>query len=115
MTQTTYYELNKFVTTDKMNPTTLGGLNDNADKIDTALHGKQDALTPGTNISITSGTISTTAEVNVIDGVKVNGTALTPDANKDVDVTVPVITYSTTDLTPGVSELATGTFYFVYE
>lgn len=27
----------------------------------------------------------------------------------------PVITYGTTDLTAGTSELAEGTFYFVYE
>lgn len=31
------------------------------------------------------------AEVNEIDTVKVNGTALTPDANKAVDVTIPVL------------------------
>lgn len=36
------------------------------------------------------------AEANVIETVKVNGTALTPDANKAVDVTVPT---ATSDLT----------------
>ena len=34
-------------------------------------------------------TISGGGEANVIETVKVNGTALTPDANKAVDVTVP--------------------------
>lgn len=40
--------------------------------------------------------IETGAEENVIESVKVNGTALTPDANKAVDVTVPT---KTSDLT----------------
>ena len=40
--------------------------------------------------------IATGAQVNVIETVKVNGTALTPDANKAVDVTVPT---KTSDLT----------------
>ena len=44
MTQTTHYDLNKFQGTDRLNPTTLNGLNDNADKIDTALYGKQEKL-----------------------------------------------------------------------
>lgn len=35
-------------------------------------------------------TIDSGAEVNTIDIIKVNGTALTPDSNKTVDVTVPV-------------------------
>lgn len=53
MTQTTNYDLNKFESTDKLNPTTLNGLNDNAEKIDTALNeldiGKQNALTITSN------------------------------------------------------------------
>ena len=36
--------------------------------------------------------ISSGADVNVIETVKVNGTALTPDANKAVDVTIPITT-----------------------
>ena len=48
------------------------------------------------NSGVTSGDVSKLAgieagaQVNAIDTVKVNGTALTPDANKAVDVTVPV-------------------------
>ena len=38
--------------------------------------------------------IETGAEVNVIDTVKVNGTALTPDAEKAVDVSVPTKIFS---------------------
>ena len=60
--------------------------------------GAQEALVSGTNIKtinnesiLGSGniTISGGGEANVIETVKVNGTALTPDANKAVDVTVP--------------------------
>lgn len=35
--------------------------------------------------------IETGAEVNIIETVKVNGTVLTPDGNKAVDVTVPTV------------------------
>ena len=37
MTQTTNLNLNKFEATDKLNPTTLNGLNSNADIIDGAI------------------------------------------------------------------------------
>lgn len=37
--------------------------------------------------------IETGAETNVIETVKVNGTALTPDGNKAVDITIPNSTY----------------------
>lgn len=47
------------------------------------------------------GTIEAGAEVNIIEGVKVNGTALVPDANRAVDVTVPT----------AVSELANDAGY----
>lgn len=50
-----------------------------------------------------------------IDSISVNGTVQPIDQNKNVDLAVPQITYSTTDLEPGVSPLDTGTFYFVYE
>lgn len=45
------------------------------------------------------------AEVNVIETVKVNGTALTPDANKAVDVSVPLLGISVngTAVTPDSS------------
>lgn len=61
----------------------------------------QEALVSGTNIKtinneslLGSGNITISGgggggEANVIETVKVNGTALTPDANKAVDVTVP--------------------------
>lgn len=61
MTQTTNYNLNKFETTDKMNPTTLEGLNDNADIIDGALNtistsvsGKESTTNKVTSISSSS-------------------------------------------------------------
>ena len=53
------------------------------------------------NSGITSGDveklngIETGAQVNIIDTVKVNGTAITPDANKAVDITVPVQSVNT--------------------
>jgi hypothetical protein len=50
-----------------------------------------------------------------IESISVNGTEVTPDEDKNVDLDVPVITYGTTDLTPGVSPLNEGEFYFVYE
>ena len=50
-----------------------------------------------------------------IDSISVNGVTQPIDQNKNVNLAVPVITYSTTDLEPGVSQLDTGTFYFVYE
>ena len=62
---------------------------------------KQNKLVSGTNIktinnqsllgegNITISGGGSSGDVNVIETVKVNGTALTPDANKAVDVTVP--------------------------
>ena len=76
----------------------------------------------GTNMTSTysNGVLTLNAtggsgEMNTIDSISVNGVAQTPDANKNVDLTVPTITYGTTDLTPGTSTLADGEFYFVYE
>ena len=51
--------------------------------------------------------ISAGAEVNVVETVKVNGTALTPDANKAVDVTVPTNTSDLTNDGDGTSAFAT--------
>ena len=61
--------------------------------------GAQETLVSGTNIKtinneslLGSGNITISAgsgEANVINTVKVNGTALTPDSNKAVDITVP--------------------------
>ena len=42
-----------------------------------------------TNINTKLNTIEENAEVNIIEVVKVNGVALTPDANRAVDVSVP--------------------------
>ena len=58
---------------------------------------KQDELVSGINLKtinnnslLGSGNLTiSTGETNVIETVKVNGTALTPDSNKAVDVTVP--------------------------
>lgn len=66
--------------------------------LNTRLDEKQDALVSGTNIKtinnesiLGSGNItiqgSGSGDVNIIESVKVNGTALTPDANKAVDIT----------------------------
>lgn len=66
------------------------------------ISGKQDTLVSGTNVKtingesiLGSGNISVNGgsggDVNVIETVKVNGSALTPDANKAVDITVPDI------------------------
>lgn len=62
---------------------------------------KQDALVSGTNIKtinnqsiLGSGNITISGgsgDTNVIETVKVNGTALTPDANKAVDIPIDVV------------------------
>lgn len=95
MTQTSNYELNKFESTDKMNPTTLNGLNDNADKIDTALAGlntnKQNKLTAGTNISISGNTISATDTTYNDATTTVAGLMSTADKTK-LDNTFKVLT-----------------------
>ena len=61
MQQTTHYNLNKFQTTDKMNPTTMNGLNSNADTIDTQLYnlnsllaGKESLTNKATSIGSSS-------------------------------------------------------------
>lgn len=51
--------------------------------------------------------ISEGGEPNVIETVKVNGTALTPDAQKAVDVTVPTATSDLTNDGDGTSVFAT--------
>lgn len=58
-------------------------------------NGKQDALVSGTNIKT------------------INNTSLLGSGN--ITISVPSITYGTTDLTPGSSTLATGAIYLVYE
>ena len=49
-------------------------------------------------------------EPNTIETVKVNGTALTPDANKAVDVTVPTSTSDLTNDGDGTSNFATESY-----
>ena len=75
----------------------------------TQLATKQDALVSGTNIKtinnqslLGSGNItiqggSGGGDTNVIETIKVNGTALTPDSNKAVDITVPTTLDSISD------------------
>lgn len=60
-----------------------------------------DGLMSKEDFSKLSG-IATGAQVNVVESVKVNGAALTPDANKAVDVSVPILGVSKngTPLTP---------------
>lgn len=85
-----------------------GSVDSNSYATTSALSAKQDALVSGTNIKTINGTsilgsgnisISGTGggEANVIETVKVNGTALTPDSNKAVDVTVPTKVSDLTD------------------
>lgn len=85
-----------------------GSLDSNSYATTSDLSAKQDALVSGTNIKTINGTsilgsgnisISGTGggEANVIETVKVNGTALTPDSNKAVDVTVPTKVSDLTD------------------
>lgn len=52
--------------------------------------------------------IETGAEANIIESVKVNGSALTPDANKAVDITVPT---KVSDLTNDSGFVTTDTTY----
>ena len=53
-------------------------------------------------------------EANVIDTVKVNGTALTPDNQKAVDVTVPTTTSQLTNNGDGTSDFATEDYVDTY-
>lgn len=74
---------------------------DNADDIaglETTVAGKQDALTQTQLDAVDSGitsqavqklaSIPANAEANTIDSISVNGTAVTPDANKNVNLTI---------------------------
>ena len=67
-----------------------------------ALDADLDALDSKVDQIIAAG-----GEPNVIETVKVNGTALTPDANKAVDVTVPTATSDLTNDGDGQSPFAT--------
>lgn len=66
----------------------------------TALSGKVDKVEGSRLMTDAEGAklaaIAEGAQVNVIETVKVNGTALTPDADKAVDVVVPVLDVDTT-------------------
>lgn len=83
------------ITESTITATELGFLSGmTGDPIQTQLNSKQAALTEGSNIDITNNVISVTgiengAEVNTIESVSVNGTAVTPDANRNVDIAVP--------------------------
>lgn len=58
-------------------------------------------------LTLLSGEISEAGEENVIETVKVNGTALVPDAQKAVDVAVPTDTSDLTNDGDGQSPFAT--------
>jgi hypothetical protein len=65
----------------------------------------------GTWGTVTSGTTDYTSLSN-----KPSINSVTLSGNKtSADLGIPEITYGNTDLTPGVSQLDEGTFYFVYE
>lgn len=100
-TTTTNYGLIKPDTTD---PILIGQLNTNADIIDNALKENADALggkvdkETGKGLSTNDYTtaektklagIAEGAEVNEIEGIKVNSTTVNPDSNKVVNITVP--------------------------
>ena len=83
--------------------------------LQTALDGKVDKV-DGKQLSTEDYTtaektklsgIATGAQANVIETVKVNGTALTPDANKAVDVSVPTLTDSTSTTSSTIAASAT--------
>ena len=100
------YNDSKYVTTEEVVGSTAGTLDFyTKSEVDTQLAAKQNTLVSGTSIKtinnqslLGSGNISisgggeSSGDVNVIETVKVNGTALTPDANKAVNVTVPTET-----------------------
>ena len=80
--------------------------------LNTRLNTKQDTLVSGTNIKtinnqsiLGSGNITLTGgsggggDINVIESVKVNGSALTPDANKAVNITAVPASIVTQDTT----------------
>lgn len=101
MTQTTNYNLNKFEGTDTLNPTTLNGLNANADTIDSALASKPTA-TLVTSISASSTDAQVPSAKCVFDNL---GTG-----SGFADITSPVTIWST-DL--GTYHVPTGcTIYY---
>lgn len=103
------YNDSKYVVTEDIVDLTAGSLDFYTKaEVDSQLATKQNTLTSGTNIKtinnesiLGSGNITisgSNGEENVIETVKVNGTALTPDANKAVDVTVPILLDSNGEL-----------------
>ena len=80
MTNTTHYNLKKFETADKMRPTTMNGLNDNADTIDAQLYSNSNDIgvhNYGKELLLVDGSpISDMTNVNFyrITGLKLNGT-----------------------------------------
>lgn len=76
-------------------PTALTDLTNDGNFVQDASYVHTDNNYTSTEKTKLSG-IETGAEVNIIESVKVNGTALTPDADRAVDVTVPT---ALTDLT----------------
>lgn len=99
---------------DASNLVTSAALNDLNDRISDLeqnaqdLDGKQDTLVSGVNIKtingnslLGEGNLSISGadggEANVIESVKVNGTAISPDANKAVNITVPTNLSDLTD------------------
>lgn len=81
----------------------------NIEALNTLVNTKQETLVSGTNIKTINGNSilgsgdlvieggGSGGDTNVIETVKVNGTPLTPDANKAVDVTVPTALSGLTD------------------
>lgn len=95
-------------------PTKISDLTNDSNFVEDSSYVHTDNNFTSTEKTKLSG-IESGAQENNIDSITVNGTAQLPDANKNVNLNVPQITYGTTDLTPGTSELPTGSYYFVYE
>ncbi|MBO4480133.1 MAG: hypothetical protein J5742_00720 [Alphaproteobacteria bacterium] len=103
-TQVTVYGLGTAAGSDVSTTGVAAGENDlvTGDQVATAIAGATGNLytaESGSLITVdnTNHTIGTNAQANVIETVQVNGTALTPDANKAVNVTVPTTVAQLTD------------------
>ena len=95
-------------------PTTLSSFTDDLGSSPTHTHSQYLTSAPVTSVNGQTGAVSLTlGDANVIETVKVNGSALTPDANKAVDITVPSVSgkEDTTNKVTSLSSSSTDTEY----
>ena len=95
-------------------PTTLSSFTDDLGSSPTHTHSQYLTSAPVTSVNGQTGAVSLTlGDANVIETVKVNGSALTPDANKAVDITVPSVSgkEDTTNKVTSLSSSSTDTQY----